>query len=126
MPATPTLDLPGALTSLGLALLIGLIVGVQRESVQREHRPGLRDFVLIALGGAVCALLDNVALTVDHAGGHRRAACGGARGTRATRRHHDGDRLPGDFRARLPGGRAGAHVGHDHGHRRHHRNDGFP
>ncbi len=41
------------------ALLIGFLVGAQREASQGEGRPGVRDFVLISLVGTVCGLLKN-------------------------------------------------------------------
>jgi uncharacterized membrane protein (DUF4010 family) len=40
------------------ALLIGLLVGVERESDQVERHAGLRDFITIALAGGVCGLLN--------------------------------------------------------------------
>ncbi len=52
-----------AMQSLAEALLIGLLIGVQRESTPGEH-PGLRDFLLIALAGGVCGLLEQPWLTV--------------------------------------------------------------
>lgn len=66
---------PGALPqelvvwrSIAEALLIGLLVGAQRESSRREDgedesRPGLRDFMVIASAGCVCGLQQNAALT---------------------------------------------------------------
>ncbi len=39
------------------ALLIGLIVGVERESDQVERHAGLRDFITIAMAGGLCGLL---------------------------------------------------------------------
>ena len=54
--------------SIGEALLIGLLVGAQRESSRREDgedesRPGLRDFMVIAAAGCVCGLQQSPALT---------------------------------------------------------------
>lgn len=51
------------------ALLIGLLVGGQREGAHRDEadhssRAGLRDFVLVALVGALCGLLQVPWLTV--------------------------------------------------------------
>lgn len=51
------------------ALLIGLLVGAQREGSRRddgedESRPGLRDFMVIAAAGTVCGLHQTAALTV--------------------------------------------------------------
>ncbi len=51
-----------AIQSLAEALLIGLLVGAQRESVEGVH-PGLRDFVLIALSGGICGLIQQSWLT---------------------------------------------------------------
>ena len=45
------------------ALLIGLLVGIERESDQVERHAGLRDFITIALAGGVCGLLNVVWLT---------------------------------------------------------------
>lgn len=51
------------------ALLIGLLVGAQRESARREDgegdesRPGLRDFLVIAATGCVCGMQQRTALT---------------------------------------------------------------
>jgi uncharacterized membrane protein (DUF4010 family) len=53
---------PSALKSIGEALLIGLLVGAQRESTEGKHA-GLRDFLLIGLSGGVCGLLGNSWLT---------------------------------------------------------------
>lgn len=39
------------------ALLIGFLVGAQREAALGERYPGIRDFLLIALVGALCGLL---------------------------------------------------------------------
>lgn len=46
------------------ALLIGFLIGAQREASHGERHPGVRDFVLIALTGGVCGLLQNPWLTV--------------------------------------------------------------
>jgi uncharacterized membrane protein (DUF4010 family) len=43
--------------SIAEALLIGFLIGAQREASQGDGHPGVRDFVLIALIGAVCGLL---------------------------------------------------------------------
>jgi uncharacterized membrane protein (DUF4010 family) len=43
---------------LAAALLVGVLVGAQREATPGDH-PGLRDFLLMALAGGVCGLLDN-------------------------------------------------------------------
>ena len=49
-----------AVESLAAALLIGLIIGAQREAAGGEEHPGLRDFLLVALAGGVCGLLENL------------------------------------------------------------------
>jgi uncharacterized membrane protein (DUF4010 family) len=55
----------GAFVALGEALLIGFLVGAQRESaVEGERHPGVRDFILIGLAGGICGLLQNSLLTV--------------------------------------------------------------
>jgi len=46
------------------ALLIGLLIGAQRETAQDERQAGLRDFVLIGLAGGVCGVLSQPWLTV--------------------------------------------------------------
>lgn len=56
-------DLLEALRAIAAALLIGFLVGAERESTQGARHPGVRDFILIALIGAVCALLDAPWLT---------------------------------------------------------------
>ncbi len=45
------------------ALLIGLLLGVEREADQTERHAGLRDFITIALSGGVCGLLGLAWLT---------------------------------------------------------------
>ncbi len=45
------------------ALLIGALIGAQRETQKEEGQPGLRDFVLIAIAGGVCGLLEEPWLT---------------------------------------------------------------
>jgi uncharacterized membrane protein (DUF4010 family) len=56
-------EMIAAVTAIGEALLIGFLIGAQREASQGEGHPGVRDFVLIALIGAVCGLLENAWLT---------------------------------------------------------------
>lgn len=51
-----------AVQALGEALLIGLLIGIQRESAEGTH-PGLRDFILIGVAGGVCGLLGQPWLT---------------------------------------------------------------
>lgn len=47
------------------ALLIGFLVGAQREAaVEGQKHPGVRDFILIGLAGGVCGLLQKPWLTV--------------------------------------------------------------
>lgn len=43
--------------AMGETLLIGLLVGVERESAQTERHAGLRDFITIAMAGGLCGLL---------------------------------------------------------------------
>jgi uncharacterized membrane protein (DUF4010 family) len=46
-------------------LLIGLIVGIERESDKEERHAGLRDFVSIGLAGGLCGLLGLAWLTAS-------------------------------------------------------------
>ena len=46
------------------ALLIGFLVGAQREASLGERHPGMRDFLLTALVGAICGLLQQPWFTV--------------------------------------------------------------
>lgn len=46
------------------ALLIGLLVGIQRESEKSEKHAGLRDFIILGLAGGLCGLLQQAWLTV--------------------------------------------------------------
>jgi uncharacterized membrane protein (DUF4010 family) len=45
--------------ALAAALLVGLLIGAQREAAGGEEHPGLRDFILIALAGGLCGVLGN-------------------------------------------------------------------
>lgn len=56
MPAD--LSFPVLIGQLAGALLIGLIVGTQREATPGPH-PGLRDFLLISVAGGLCGILGN-------------------------------------------------------------------
>lgn len=58
------LPFPNAVAHLAAALLAGAIIGAQREATPGDH-PGLRDFLLIALGGGVCGLLANPYLSAS-------------------------------------------------------------
>ena len=63
-----TIPIPPAIEtwrSIGEALLIGLLVGAQRETQADagENQAGLRDFILVALAGGICALLQSPWLT---------------------------------------------------------------
>lgn len=57
-----------AWVAMGEALLIGLIVGIERESDKEERHAGLRDFVTIGLAGGLCGLLGLAWLTVGALG----------------------------------------------------------
>jgi uncharacterized membrane protein (DUF4010 family) len=50
--------LTGAAAHLAAALLVGALIGAQREATPGDH-PGLRDFLLVALAAGVCGLLNN-------------------------------------------------------------------
>ncbi|HNY40371.1 MAG TPA: MgtC/SapB family protein [Bryobacteraceae bacterium] len=51
--------------AMGEALLIGLLVGIEREADQRlERHAGLRDFVTIGLAGGLCGVIGQPALTI--------------------------------------------------------------
>lgn len=56
--------LPEAAQRIAEALLIGFLIGAQREASHGERHPGVRDFVLVALTGAICGLLGYAWLTV--------------------------------------------------------------
>lgn len=64
MPA-PALDPPGAVKALIEAVLIGLLVGAQREPTPGGPHPGLRDFTLIAIAAGICGLLEQPWLTAS-------------------------------------------------------------
>lgn len=49
---------------MGESLLIGFIVGLERESDKEETHAGLRDFVTIALAGGLCGVLHQPLITV--------------------------------------------------------------
>ncbi len=57
------MSLEAALTGIAEAMLIGLLVGAQRETQEGVH-PGLRDFLLIGLVGGICGLLESIPLAV--------------------------------------------------------------
>ena len=46
------------------SLLIGLLIGAQREASKSNPRAGVREFVLVAIVGAVCGLLGSVPLVI--------------------------------------------------------------
>lgn len=50
--------------SLALALLIGLLIGAERETARTNVHIGLRDFVVVSAMASVCALLDVAWITV--------------------------------------------------------------
>jgi uncharacterized membrane protein (DUF4010 family) len=49
---------------MGESLLIGLVVGIERESDRDERHAGLRDFISIGLAGGLCGLLGQPLITV--------------------------------------------------------------
>jgi len=57
---------PDLLRSTAVALLIGFLIGAEREfsRAEAERQPGVRDFILIALVGSLCGLLQSVWLAV--------------------------------------------------------------
>ena len=58
---------PGALEvarDFAQALLIGFLIGADRESALGERHPGMRDFILISLVGAITGLLGQIWLAV--------------------------------------------------------------
>jgi len=56
-------SLTPAWVAMGESLLIGLIVGIERESDKEERHAGLRDFVSIGLAGGLCGILEQPWLT---------------------------------------------------------------
>lgn len=67
MAGAPPLPLTEAFQSMAEALLIGLLVGAQREGRQGEdleRRAGVRDFAVIALTGGASAIINQPWLTV--------------------------------------------------------------
>lgn len=59
------MDIPvQAWVAMAEAVLIGLLVGIERESDREERHAGLRDFVTIGLAGGLCGLLQQPWLTV--------------------------------------------------------------
>jgi len=59
-------EVPISEAALGLveALLIGLLIGAEREAQKDKSQAGLRDFLLVALTGGICGLLQQPWLTV--------------------------------------------------------------
>jgi uncharacterized membrane protein (DUF4010 family) len=55
----PPLSITLAVESIAAALLIGLLIGAQREAAGGDRHPGLRDFLLVSLTGGVCGILQN-------------------------------------------------------------------
>ena len=53
----PELNTLQAARALAEALLIGFLVGAQREAALGERHPGMRDFLLISLVGAISGLI---------------------------------------------------------------------
>jgi uncharacterized membrane protein (DUF4010 family) len=67
-----SISLSTAVESLAGALMVGLLIGGQREAAHREAQhletgawpaPGLRDFLIVALAGGVCGMLGTPWLT---------------------------------------------------------------
>lgn len=58
---------PDILRVTAVALLIGFLIGAEREfsRAESERQPGVRDFILIALVGCICGLLQNPWLSVS-------------------------------------------------------------
>jgi uncharacterized membrane protein (DUF4010 family) len=55
----PPLTLTIAVEAIAGALLIGLLIGAQREAAGGARHPGLRDFLVVSLIGGVCGVLQN-------------------------------------------------------------------
>jgi uncharacterized membrane protein (DUF4010 family) len=53
----PVLTLTIAVEAIAGALLIGLLIGAQREAAGGAEHPGLRDFLMVALAGGICGVL---------------------------------------------------------------------
>lgn len=53
----PPLTLTIAVEAIAGALLIGLLIGAQREAAGGDRHPGLRDFLVVSLIGGVCGVL---------------------------------------------------------------------
>ena len=62
MPAELTLAV--AVEALAAALLVGLLIGAQREAAGGDRHPGLRDFLLVSLAGGICGVVDRPWLDV--------------------------------------------------------------
>jgi hypothetical protein len=64
--SSKNMELSQALRAAAEALLIGFLVGAEREASREEseRQPGVRDFIVIALVGAICGLLGLAYLTV--------------------------------------------------------------
>jgi uncharacterized membrane protein (DUF4010 family) len=56
LPADLTLAV--AVEALAGALLVGFLIGAQREAAGGDRHPGLRDFLLVALAGGICGVVD--------------------------------------------------------------------
>jgi uncharacterized membrane protein (DUF4010 family) len=62
MPPVP--DIASAWVNIAEALLIGLLIGVQRETDRAEKHAGLRDFLVLGLAGGLCAFVSQIGLTI--------------------------------------------------------------
>jgi uncharacterized membrane protein (DUF4010 family) len=53
----PSITLTTAVEALAGAMLVGLLIGAQRETAGGEHHPGLRDFLIVSVVAGVCGVL---------------------------------------------------------------------
>ena len=57
-------DVAAAWVNIAEALLIGLLIGIQRETDRAEKHAGLRDFLVLGLAGGLCAFVSQIGLTI--------------------------------------------------------------
>jgi uncharacterized membrane protein (DUF4010 family) len=55
----PSLTVTAAVEAIAGALLVGLLIGAQREAAGGDKHPGLRDFLSVSLAGGLCGVLAN-------------------------------------------------------------------